>query len=553
MPKYQYFNNQQVLEPGAYTQVLGGDVQAPAGVNSGSVCIIDTGLGANFGGGSGSLGTKYSGKKAIYEFTQLDDFRNWIGGGVFWDIAKRLWKPSKTTNVPGIQQLFFISAKQTVGASFTANIGTVTGGSPNGGSLVFTAFAEGTVGNGVINSTSQELQSGYALKLITYPADNTKFQFQFFKGNYLGQDLNGADINNLTPVAAKGQLVFTSQPFNKLSDFVTYFNTNQDFEAAGFYLASSSISGLGSVTGTDVTNMSTYQLFAGGTETYNSNAVDEAVESVEELPNIYFLFDQYGVANAMGVQNTKIFTSMLTESTYERLAVIGGGEDRTESVQLSSSSSAIAAYYNSGRAFVVHGNILEKYTDGRSGFRELDSIYHAATVLGKMAGNPPQKPITWEALDIDGTPDILKRSERETLLKNGVMHLKEVGGNLVINQEITSLQKNDNYVYPDGDCPDGSLMRISAVLNATIKDNLEQRAVGSNQNLSDPSDIQSYVEKLLHDNTAQRNADSLIISYQDVSVTLTGTDYTIKYSFNPNGPINRLFVTGFMYSPNVTV
>lgn len=553
MPKYQIFGNKQVLEPGAYSQIKGGDKKAPAGISTGKVLIIDTGTGAGFGGGAGSLGTKYQGKKSIYSFDNLDDFRNWMRGGLLWDIAKRVFIPSKSPNVNGAQQLMIIQARETTPAIKSLTIGTVSGGSPNGGTLAFGAYAEGVGANGVLNSTSNDLQVGFAVKMVKSALDDTMYQFQFYVGTYCGLDENGAYINNVAPENAVSKLLFTSDPFNTVAGFKNYFLTNMDFEAAGFYLNSSTIFGAGAVTNTDLTAFSSLQLFAGGTETYSTEALDEAIESIQEIDNVYFLADKYGTTNGIGVENTKIFTAMTTEGIYQRMIVIGGGGDRAHGTQLSASSANMAAYYNSGYAFICHDIILEKNAGNTPGFRELSPLYFAATVVGKMAGNPPQKSITWEDIDVDGVPELLKLSERNILLKKGVIHIKEVADSLVVNQEVTTLQQNDQYVYPNGECPDGSLMRISAILNKTIKQKLEQRFVGSNQNLSSPSDVQSYVETILGDSTATKNADNLIISFQDVKVHLTGSDYNISYGFTPNGPINRLFVTGFMFSPNISI
>lgn len=551
MPKFQIFNDRQVLEPGSYTQVRGGDKAAPDITATGRVLIIDTGIGAGYGGGAGSLGTKFSGKKAIYSFSNPDDLRSWVGGGTIWDIASRLFKPSKDRNIRGAQEVLILQAKQTAPATAIVKLGVLTAGEPTaGGTLAIKTHNETTGANGATTTSVYGitgLYKGYSVKTVV---SGGGLKFLFYRGTYKGLDFQGLNINDESQAvcAAKPKLLVESPVFVNYTAAFNWMKNNSDFNDH-FYLdeAASSLAGNGAHG--NVSNASTQILFSGATESYTTDALDEAVEVIQEIDHTFFLCDKFGVTDAIGAENSKIFTAATTEGIYQKFLVIGGGKDKSEYAQSSASSFAISKYYDSEYVYVCHSDIYEKKKSG-SGFRRLPTFYLAATLVGRLAGASPQTPLTWKDLDVDGVEHDLKLKERENGLKAGVLHLKEMGTQFVINQEINTLQSNDEFVYPNGSSPEGSVMRISSALNKDLKQKTEKRFVGKNIGNFEPADVQSYVEELLQAATVSKETDNWIIKYQDIKVQLSGADYTVQYGFTPNGPINRLFITGFVFSPN---
>ena len=555
MPKYQIFNNKTVLEPGSYTQVKGGERKAPEAVSTGKVLIIDTGIGAGYGGGSGSLGTAFQGKKSIYSFPTLEESRDWVRGGILWDIAGRIFNPSKDDQVRGCEELMIIQARESTPASITMRFGTdVSGTIANGGQVVIKLNAEGTGGNGTI--VSSKLQKGFGAKIVV--AGTNLFKIVFYVGTYKGLDPNGVPINNVTAEVAGNQakILYETKPFSNVTAVVAELTKSGDFAELIGYLDMTAVTGT-VVYGTGVhggvsDSTATLEAFSGGTETYSTNALDEAIAVMQEVDNVYFLSDKFGITDGVGVENTKLLTAMTEEGVYEKFLIIGGGKDSTQRSQSNDSSASMAAYYNNPYVYVVHGDVLQK-NPNTTGFRRLNTLYHAATIVGKLAGNAPQDPITWKDIDIDGIIDDMKISERNILLKAGVIHLRELAsGDFVVNQEVNTLQENDDLIYPNGTSPEGSVMRIAAIINKEIKVKTEKRFVGSNYNLSDPADVQSYVNGILIEKTANKTTDNLIIGYKNIVVELRGTDYHIQYSFVVNSPINRLFITGFVFSPSST-
>ena len=107
-------------------------------------------------------------------------------------------------------------------------------------------------------------------------------------------------------------------------------------------------------------------------------------------------------------------------------------------------------------------------------------------------------------------------------------------------------------INPDGTSFEISVMRIGAQLNKEMVLNMRPLFVGNNIGSATPADVKVFVEGLLISRTATDLTDNLIISFKNVTVRLVEDYYEIKYGFVPNGPINKLFVTGFMLDANLT-
>jgi hypothetical protein len=89
-------------------------------------------------------------------------------------------------------------------------------------------------------------------------------------------------------------------------------------------------------------------------------------------------------------------------------------------------------------------------------------------------------------------------------------------------------------------------MRIAALLNKELKLNMENQFVGQNANNASPADVKSFTEGYLSVRTATATEDNLILWSGNVTVSLSGTDMQVQYAFRPNGPVNRIFITGVM-------
>lgn len=663
MPRFVTFNNRKVLEPNTYAQSRGGEPIAPDVASFGNVLIIDTGLGANYGGGSGINGEKYSAKDAIYEFDNIIDFQKWMRGGMINDAAKYLFRPTRNPAQKGADKLYFVSAKTStpseatlsfgagtgvaatgtitvtvlaniagdtfsigghdivVGVDFSIagltteiegatalvaainahpsisnlvtadNVGgtvaaitltakipglpsnsialtytdsgsgvgatvsgaTLSGGSQSkGGYVKIKTLAEGDGSIGVVNGTSSDLQSGFGFKIIAGTNDTTAVKVQFYKGTYQGVDpVSGKAYDRILPENAVSELVAESDEFTSFADFLSWAEVTPEFNNY-FYLVDGSSFTLTDGSTSNADAIAGMIGFHSGSETYSASDLNDVLDAIPELDNTYFLVDKYGVSDGVDTENTAIWAHILNEARFEKFMVVGGGKDYTQSVQTSASTRAMAAYYDSERVYVVHSDVWKDDVNEPTGERRYNTFYHAAAYCGFLAGLEPQTPSTNKTLVWDRAEHDAKLKDREVLLKSGVVHLKDRSGEWVVNQEVNTLQANTQAIYPSGKSPEGSIMRISAALNKTLSLNFDKRSVGKNRNTSSPADVKSLLESILASNTAKPDADSLIIKAFDTRVTLKGVDYEVSYGYETNGPINRVFITSYIYTPTVT-
>lgn len=537
MPSKIQFGNRSVIEPGAYARVIGGVTEAPQASSLGTVLIIDNGLGAGWGGGSGVNGALEKDLSALYEFDSLRDFQRWMRGGLLWDVAQYIFKPVIAQR--GAQKLLFIAAKTTTQATLAKTLVN--------GTISVKTVAEGIGANGTITST--HLDTGFAAKLVAGVADTSKFVWQGWVGTYRGADANGVPLNEIAVAATIPELVVQSPEVANITELAAWMSEDVVFQQWFQLNTFTATTGLGLLVAGDIT---TYSLspFTGATETYNATDLDDVLEAIGEVDYTFILCDKYGVTNGIGSENTKIFTHITTEAVYDKFMIVGGGKDSTEFDQASNSSMAVARYFNSSKVFVPHGDIKKVRSSG--GYRTYPTIYLAAQIAGRLAGLDAQVPATWKSISVDAVVHELTLKQREKALLGGVLHLKKVQGQWVINQEINTMQKNNQMIYPDGTSPEGSIMRIASLLNKELKLNAERQFVGQNVASASPADVKTFVESYLISRTAKTNSDNLILNFANVSVTYSNGDYSISYGFTPNGPVNRLFITGIMLNINVS-
>jgi len=543
MAKIITFKGRNIIEPGALAQVLGGETDPPDAATFGNALIIDTGKGAGFGFGSGIVGDHESGLKSIYRFNSLEDFREGIRGGIFWDVAKWLFKPSKDVRVKGVDAIYLVQAKTTTKSTFEY---VWVGGGANGGNFKFSPITEGVGGNGVINGTSLDLETGFASKMIAGVIDPTKFVVEFFKGTFTGNDEFGVPFNNILAEDSISELLARSPEFDNIQELIDWSIDDFTFNLWFIPDPGNAKAGTGLVDAADLAANLGLKVTVGGTDSFTAADLDLVFKAIKETDYTFILSDNYE-DDADDLDNSKILAHIDFESEFDRFLIIGGGKDETKFDQADGSLLA-AALFDDQRVHIVHSR-TEKAKDTGTGFREYPTIYHAAAILGRMAGDEPQVPITWTDLDFDGVVHEMNQEERERAIQGGVIHqrfVEELG--LVVNQDINSKQRNDRDIFEDGTSPHGSIMRIAFLLNKELTKNLRVRFIPrQNANTASPADVKAFVEGYLASRTATKTDDNLILSSRNVKVELRGSDYFVTYGFVPNGPINRFFITGFMF------
>lgn len=636
------FFGKKIIEPGVYAKIQSGIPATPVVASSGDVAIIDTGKGLQFGGGSGINGYFANGLNSIYQFDDVDDFKNFVKGGLFYDLADYLFSPN--TGQPGTGLLYYIRActttpsemeisleggsnlkilcknegetgngymNEVLGESVirfnqdtviannvvsfnvdSVQIGEYTltsnsltemlngiSSSINSGTSGYTAKVQGTAliilskrnhdpETDVLTSTGTVTVNNSDLKFIGYKeGENLIYGYGFqieksddidnayvlriFQGTFSGYNVNGNSISGLTESESFPNLVYTSDEFTNFDDLVQILKTDYLFNKL-FKLDDDYIQvGTGDITENDVTKYEVLNLAVNGTSVYNPSDYDKVLDDIRELQNEFFLSDRYG-DEARGVHNSKLLDHINNDAEFTKFIIIGGGSDESKFDVGVNSSIEIAKFYDTTSVIVAHSGET-KYNTYLDSKEKLPSIYFAANLAGLLGGLEPQVPATYKKIRISEFNHTLGLKQREKALKYGVLHGKNVAGiGMVVNQSINSIQKNTILINPDGTSHENSIMRIGGQLNKELILNMRPIFVGNNWGQASPEEVKSFVEGYLFSRTVTDTTDNLILSFKNVTVKQTQDYYEIKYCFVPNGPLNKLFITGFMIDANLS-
>lgn len=538
------FNNRRVVLPGAYSTIKSVVKNPPAQLDWGSICIIDTGSGANFGGGSGVGGSLADGKDSVYVLDDIHEFREFTKGGIWWSLADPLFNPAR--GAIGVSRVFFVRAATTAPATITFS---PTGGGSAGGNLVLECRDEGLIGNGVKTSEGN-LKLGYAIKLASGQDDEDMFILQVFRGTYKGLAEDGLPYNGVTEDEALPELLTQSPEFDNLKDLIEWAERDQTFNNL-FLIKTKTVTGTGEVDSADLVTYGDYTLATGGTETYATEGLlQEALDAVKDLGFTFFLADEFG-EDASDVNNTAILNHIYNSARFEKMLVVGGGNDKDEFESEDGSLDA-AKYFDSDRVILVHGGVKKKSSLFGSGFRIHSSLYKAAIVLGRMCGLSPQIPITFKNIDIDGEVHQLNDKQKEKALNAGVLvtYFDHDNGWFQVLQGVNTLQKNYNLLNEDGTTFSVQLRRITSQINRELEVNIKKELLsdqsGVNRNTLSPEYLRDWVIGYLQGRTATTTSDNLIISFRNVMVERDQDAYFVQYEFEANTEITKVFVTGLL-------
>ena len=400
--------------------------------------------------------------------------------------------------------------------------------------------------SGGVNGT---LIKGFGAKMKASPIDATKYIIDYYVGTYRGLDVDSEPYDFKTEDQADPELLVSSDEFDNIEELYDWARLDPTF-LKYFKIHSYTKTLTGVVNAADLTANGSWTFASGGTETYGAGDLSDVLEAIVELDYTFILADKWG-ADCMHATLTTLLDHIYNDSKYGSFLVVGGGKDATTFTSL---SIAATAFYNSDKVILVHAGLKKLRVDG-TGFKEYPSIVKAAAVLGRIAGLPPQIPVTFKGLDMDADMHSMTTAERKTALKKGVLHTKfdYEFNEFTINQGLTTIQNNTNMVNEDGTSCEIQIMRIAAQLNKEIAYNAKIQLFGgelkANRNTLSKNDVKNFVEGYLQRKCATDVVDNLILNYQSVVVEVVQDSYYITYGFVPNFPVNKLFFTGYMLDP----
>ncbi|SHL15083.1 hypothetical protein SAMN05444266_102221 [Chitinophaga jiangningensis] len=526
--------------PGVYAITKSGIVNPPTNLSYGNIVIIDDGIGAGFGAGTGVLGTAKQGGDSIYEFSSLQAMRDFVKGGELWNLALPLFKPARSSAEPinGVSKVFLIHARETSPATISLDLAN--------GSLDIETQDEGLNANGVL--ATGKLARGYAAKLSAGVADKTKFVLSLYHGAFKGTDpLNNAPYDGIAAADTRAAQLVSSPEVATITELVAWMNASTAFKT-GFRLKNSAVTTTGAIVAADLVTYPDYVLATGATETYTPAAFDAALSALNTQDFTFFFSTRYA-AEVKHANNQKLLDFITGgESKYERFMVAAAQADKAGFNTGEDSSIAAAHYYNSDKVILVHG--AAKLTT-QSGFKLVSQLYKAAAVLGRIAGLAPQTPATFKRIGINGEVHKLDNAELELANNNGLLvtHYDYELDDFVILQGINTLQQNEYLVNEDGTSPSIAVKRITAQLNKEIVVNAKRKFFGKdnagpNRNTVTEADLKAWLEGFLQSRTANALTDNLIIRFGNVSATVSGDNYYVQYEFVPNFEVNKIVITG---------
>lgn len=550
-----FINNQRQNLPGVSSSIKSGITNQALALAFGNALVLDLGGGIGYGGGSSINGQLANGKDAVYTFSSLDDFQNFVGGGLWWLLGKPLFLPGGgATN--GVSSLTYVKCATTTPAALTMLFGgqgsASDGLSSDNGSVTIKSRIEGLAGNGVL--TSNVLTRGVGAKVIQGIFDPTKFIVQFWRGTFKGLDStisSGDPYDFIAESQTKPVLLVQSPEVKKVADLVAWM---QDVTGAGylfnqyFSYVSSVIASVDQIVTNDLTPY--YLSFIGGTESFGPSDLSKALDVLANQNWDFILTDQFN-ANALSGLNQTVQAWVTNTLKIKPDFYVAAGKTQGQF----SSSQAVAQTYNSQYVTVVHGGAKVTAVGGRA-FKEYDSIYHAADMLGREAGLQPQVPLTFKNLGIQGESHGLTDKEASIALDAGLLvsRFDIGGGGFEVVKGVNSLQQNQFLINTDGSTSSKQLARIIRQLNKEIVVNAKQQLLkkpdGSNRNTVSPQDVKTWLQGYLNSKVATDVADNLILSFGNIEIKIKGDAYYINYSFVPNFEVSFLVFTGTIVDPN---
>lgn len=541
-----YFGGKLRKLPGAYSRITSGEQNTPANLDFGKILIIDNGLGAGWGGGSGITGTLSSMKDSVYQFTDIDSYKSFLKGGLLWKIAEKLFFPYSGVN--GVSTIYHVKAATTVAPSLSF---VATGGGTAGGTFKVKIKDEGLIGNGILTST--HLDKGYAYTIETGVIDTAKWIYKIWLGQWKGDHSDGLAYDEVAKANTSPLLVVQSPEFNNIAELITWADTSSAFGEYFVKDATSAVTGTGTVTQADVTAVAGYQVATGGTEVYASTDLDNVLESIKDLDYQFILSDKYG-ADFDNALVTKIFNHIKDASTdFNKTLIIGGGHDEA-SFSAADGSLDAATYFNSNKVIVVHGGVKETTELLAGGYRIWPSIYHAATVLGRICGLQPQIPVTNKLIGLDGLVHNLKVKDQERALDGGVLVTVQdfARGGFKVLQGVNTLKDNKILFNNLGQSHSIQFERIVNQINRELVVNsqtdLLNNEQGVNVNTLSPGILKTWTETYLQSRVAAgAEADNLLLSFRNVTVTRIDDYYNVSYGIVVNNEITKIFFTGYLF------
>lgn len=406
--------------------------------------------------------------------------------------------------------------------------------------VTLAALVTPSVSGGFLVVTAQATNTAFS-DVTTVTPVTPLFVFKFWHGTYKGVDpLNNTPYDGTSEANAAPTLLFQTDPVATLDALSAWVQKNTAFQQV--YKATI---GTGSILHSDLAANVSYQLAAGGTESYGAPDFANAILAVKNADNNFFLATKYGTD--VRHQNNLDIQSLIPTGKYERFLVVGGGALAVD-YALVSKPAAIA--YNDDHVILIHGDGKQTINNG---FKRVSSLYKAAAALGRLAGIAVQTPLTFKQIGIDAEWDPLTEDQQNDALDFGVLvtYLDEELGYTVCLEDINTLQDNENLVNENATSFNIAVKRITAQLNKELAIYLKKKFFGNqnagpNRNTVSADDLNAATEGFLQSRVASSITDNYILRFGNIVTTFNQDIAYVSYEFVPNFEVSKIIVTGVL-------
>lgn len=360
--------------PGVYATIVSG-VKNPANATSyGNLLIIDSGIGANFGGGSGINGYFKQGADSIYSFDNIEDFQAFVKGGELWNLAKPLFKPAN--NQPGISKLIYVKAATTTQAEMAWTL--------TNGSFTIQTRDEGLSANGALDAT-YNLSAGIGSKLVQVNVPPTVATFTTSTtqtsnssrpqiNKIVAAGINIGDVFTVTQAAQTITVTATSTlPADLYAAIVAAYNANSTLAAIATASVNAGVVITANANNTPFTQTSSATAAPASFVFQIFHSTYKGLDALNNVP-----YDGVTSANAVPI---KLIESPVCKNVSDLISWFTSSTDFNAGFKLKAGSVATGA--------IVVGDIASNLTNGwklASGATEAYNASDFDTVLTKING-----------------------------------------------------------------------------------------------------------------------------------------------------------------------
>jgi len=219
-----------------------------------------------------------------------------------------------------------------------------------------------------------------------------------------------------------------------------------------------------------------------------------------------------------------------SQQRLERTAIVGATADDSIG-DIDTTNSLVWRAYNMNSERMV---LVAPGTDSES------AAYTAAKIVGRVAGVDVATPLTYQTITSTSIAERYTESEKDTLVKYGILAIEEVPQGRRIVRGITTVQDKSEAI--EDPFKEYSVLRIKDYINSNMRSILESTYIGKKGVFGIESQIQATAQSVL----GRLKESEIIVGYRNIRVTKDPDNpkvFYVNYQVAPVNPINWIFVT----------